>query len=140
VPGRFEVVGVQPLVVHRRRAQPGGRRQCAEVFFGDFQPDGRRVLVVGTLREPAEMLAALRADEFDAVLVCTAPSPRGVPAVDVARAARTLGCAEVLVFDTVGQACEHALRHADADDAVLVTGSLYVAGSARPVMRRLPVG
>jgi dihydrofolate synthase / folylpolyglutamate synthase len=137
VPCRFEVVGVQPLVVLDGAHNPAGADSCAEVFFGDFQPDGRRVLVVGTLREPGEMLAALRADEFDAVLVCTAPSPRGVPAVDVARAARTLGCAEVLVFDTVGQACEHALRHADADDAVLVTGSLYVAGSARPVMRRL---
>jgi dihydrofolate synthase / folylpolyglutamate synthase len=137
VPCRFEVVGVQPLVVLDGAHNPAGADSCAQVFFDDFQPEGRRVLVVGTLREPGEMLAALRADEFDLVLVCTAPSPRAVPAADVARAARTLGCAEVLVFDTVGQACEHALRHADVDDAVLVTGSLYVAGAARPVVRRL---
>jgi dihydrofolate synthase / folylpolyglutamate synthase len=137
VPCRFEVVGVQPLVVLDGAHNPAGADTCAQVFFDDFHPEGRRVLVVGTLREPGEMLAALRADEFDLVLVCTAPSPRAVPAADVARAARTLGCAEVLVFDTVGQACEHALRHADVDDAVLVTGSLYVAGAARPVVRRL---
>jgi dihydrofolate synthase / folylpolyglutamate synthase len=137
VPCRFEVVGVQPLVILDGAHNPAGADSCAQVFFDDFQPEGRRVLVVGTLREPGEMLAALRADEFDLVLVCTAPSPRAVPAADVARAARTLGCAEVLVFDTVGQACEHALRHADVDDAVLVTGSLYVAGAARPVVRRL---
>jgi dihydrofolate synthase / folylpolyglutamate synthase len=83
------------------------------------------------------MLAALRADEFDLVLTCTAPSPRGVPAADVARSAVDIGCAEVLVFDDVEQACRRALENADADDAILVTGSLYVAGAARPVLRRL---
>ena len=40
---------------------------------------------------PSEMLAALRADEFDIVFACTAPSPRGVPATDVADAARRAG-------------------------------------------------
>jgi folylpolyglutamate synthase/dihydropteroate synthase len=29
------------------------------------------------------------------------------------------------------------VRSADADDAILVTGSLYVAGAARPVLQRL---
>jgi dihydrofolate synthase/folylpolyglutamate synthase len=93
--------------------------------------------VVGTLRDPASMLAALRADEFDVVHACTAPSPRGVAAVDVARAARDMGCDEVYVHDTVEQACRAALRHADADDAILATGSIYVAGSARAALRDL---
>ena len=60
-----------------------------------------------------------------------------MPAADVARAARDLGCAEIIVSDTVEQACERALRSTDADDAVLVTGSLYVAGAARPKLRDL---
>jgi dihydrofolate synthase / folylpolyglutamate synthase len=137
VPGRFEVMGVQPLVVVDGAHNPPGADTCAKVFFEDFQPEGRRVLVVGTLRDPGEMLAALRADEFDLVVTCTAPSPRGRPTADVARAARDLGGAEVLAFDTVEEACERALRSADADDAVLVTGSLYVAGAARPVLQRL---
>ena len=29
------------------------------------------------------------------------------------------------------------MRHADADDAILATGSIYVAGAARPVLRHL---
>lgn len=137
MPGRFEVLGVQPLTIIDAAHNPPGADVCAEVFFGDFDPEGRRILVVGTLRDPFDMLAALRADEFDVVHVCTAPSPRGVPAVDVARAARQLGCDEVNVHDTVEQACRAALRNADADDAILATGSIYVAGAARSSMREL---
>ncbi len=139
-PGRFEVLGVQPLVVIDGAHNPAGADTCAQVFFDDFKPEGRRHLVVGTLREPAAMLAALRADEFDVVVACTAPTPRGRPSTEVARAARDLGCDEVLVVDSVAEACARTLRSADADDAVLVTGSLYVAGTARPTIRRLVSG
>ena len=137
MPGRFEVLGHQPLVIVDGAHNPAGADTCAGVFFEDFQPDGRRILVVGTLRDPAEMLAALRADEFDIVFACTAPSPRGVPAVDVAEAARRLGCDNVAVYDTVGAACTRAMEYADGDDAILVTGSLYTVGAARPVLQRI---
>ncbi len=136
MPGRFEVLGVQPLTIIDGAHNPPGADVCAEVFFGDFHPDGRRVLVVGTLRDPGEMLAALRADEFDVVHACTAPSPRGVPGSTVARAARELGCDEVYVHDSVDAACRSAMQYADGDDAILASGSIYVAGAARPALRK----
>ena len=136
MPGRFEVLGRQPLVIVDGAHNAPGADMCASVFFQDFDPEGRRILVVGTLRDPDEMLAALRADEFDIVFACTAPSPRGVPAVDVAEAARRLGCDDVFVFDSVEAACQRAMEYADGDDAILVTGSLYTAGAARPVLQR----
>ncbi len=136
MPGRFEVLGRQPLVIVDGAHNPPGADTCAEVFFDDFDPDGRRLLVVGTLRDPEEMLAALRADEFDVVFACTAPSPRGVKAADVADAARRLGCDNVYTFDTVESACRRAMEYADGDDAVLATGSLYTAGAARPILLR----
>ncbi|MGA1073934.1 MAG: bifunctional folylpolyglutamate synthase/dihydrofolate synthase [Ilumatobacteraceae bacterium] len=135
VPGRFEVLGVQPLTVIDGAHNPHGADVCANVFFGDFQPDGRRILIIGTLRDPVEMVAAIRADEFDVVHVCTAPSPRGVPAATIARAVRELGCEEVYAHDTVADACRAAMRFADADDAILATGSIYVAGAAREPLR-----
>jgi dihydrofolate synthase/folylpolyglutamate synthase len=137
MPGRFEVMGVQPLAIIDGAHNPPGADVCAGVFFNDFHPDGRRILVVGTLRDPAEMLAALRADEFDVVHACTAPSPRGVPAATVGKAALELGCSEVYVHDTVEGACRAAMRNADADDAILASGSIYVAGAARPALRHL---
>ena len=136
MPGRFEVLGVQPLAIIDGAHNPPGADVCASVFFDDFHPEGRRILVMGTLRNPGEMLAALRADEFDIVHACTAPSPRGVPGRDVARAARELGCDEVYVHDTVEAACAVAMKYADADDAILAAGSIYVAGAARPTLRK----
>jgi folylpolyglutamate synthase/dihydropteroate synthase len=137
VPGRFEVLGYQPLVVIDGAHNPAGADTCAQVFFDDFDPEGRRILLVGTLREPTAILEALRADEFDIVVACTAPSPRGVPAADVARAAVALGCDEVLAADDVEAACALAMHGTDGDDAVLAAGSLYVAGAARSALQRL---
>jgi dihydrofolate synthase/folylpolyglutamate synthase len=136
MPGRFEVLGRQPLTIIDGAHNPIGADTCAQVFFDDFQPDGRRLLVFGTLRDPGEMLAALRADEFDMVFACTAPSPRGVGVREVVEAARALGCDNIASFDTVEEACTRAMEYADGDDAVLATGSLYTAGAARSVLQR----
>ncbi len=136
MPGRFEVLGRQPLTIVDGAHNPPGADMCAQVFFDDFDPEGRRLLVVGTLRDPEEMLAALRVDEFDVVFACTAPSARGVKAAEVADAARRLGCDDVYTFDTVEAACRRAMEYADGDDAVLATGSLYTAGAARPALQR----
>ncbi|MFK7917521.1 MAG: folylpolyglutamate synthase/dihydrofolate synthase family protein [Ilumatobacter sp.] len=136
VPARFEILGRQPLVILDGAHNPFGADTCATVFFDDFHPDGRRILVTGMLRDPTEMMSALRADEFDIVFVATAPTPRAVAAADIARAAEALGCDHVVAFDDVESACRRALEYADGDDAILVTGSLYAAGAARAVLQR----
>jgi len=142
MPGRFEILGRQPLVIVDGAHNPAGADVCSSVFFDDFNPEGRRLLVVGCLRgrDPAEMLAALRADEFDTVFVATAPSPRGLPADVLAKAARQVGCDHVVSCTTVEQACDRALHGADGDDAILIAGSLYVVGAARPYVQRHGTG
>jgi dihydrofolate synthase/folylpolyglutamate synthase len=139
VPGRFEVLGHQPLVVVDGAHNPPGADSCAAVVFEDFNPAGRKILVAGFLsgRDPAVMLEALRADEMDVVICCRPDSPRAVPAEESARAARALGCDDVSYTDSVEDACDAALARATGDDLVLVTGSLYVAGAARPHLRQV---
>jgi dihydrofolate synthase/folylpolyglutamate synthase len=138
MPGRFEVLGHQPLVIVDGAHNPAGADVCAQVFFDDFSPEGRRIAVVGQLqgRDPEALLSALRIDEFDLVVCCTAPSPRGMSGEQVATVARAMGCDDVVVCDTVEQACSRALKDAGAQDAVLIAGSLYVVGSARTYLRR----
>ena len=138
MPGRFEVLGRAPLVVIDGAHNPAGADVCAQVFFDDFSPEGKRILVVGALkgRDPQMLLSALRADEFDAVICCTAPTPRGIGANDLASAAKQMGCEQVVVCETVESACDKALNIAREEDAVLVAGSLYVVGSARTFLRR----
>jgi len=138
MPGRFEVLGRGPLVVIDGAHNPAGADVCAQVFFDDFSPEGKRILVVGALRgrDPQMLLSALRADEFDVVICCTAPTPRGIGANDLASAAKQMGCEQVVVCETVESACDKALNIAREEDAVLVAGSLYVVGSARTFLRR----
>jgi dihydrofolate synthase/folylpolyglutamate synthase len=138
MPGRFEVLGRAPLVVIDGAHNPAGADVCAQVFFDDFSPEGKRILVVGALkgRDPQMLLSALRADEFDAVICCTAPTPRGIGANDLASTAKQMGCEQVVVCETVESACDKALNIAREEDAVLVAGSLYVVGSARTFLRR----
>lgn len=138
MPGRFEILDHQPLVIVDGAHNPAGADVCSSVFFQDFDPAGSRILVVGCLRsrDPDEMLAALRADEFDLVVCCTAPTPRGRPAAELAESAHRLGCDEVVVVDRVADALDRALADRSADDAILVTGSLYVVGAARGHLRR----
>jgi dihydrofolate synthase / folylpolyglutamate synthase len=139
MPGRFEVLGHQPLVIVDGAHNPHGADACAAVFFEDFDPAGRRILVVGCLRErdPSDLLAALRAEEFDTVICCPAPSPRAREVDEIMAAARALGCDDVQRAATVEAACDRALRGATSDDAVLVAGSLYVVGAARRYLRRV---
>ncbi len=54
-------------------------------------------------------------------------------AEEVGAAARHIG-AEVEMVQSVPDALQRALAVASADDAVLVTGSLYVVGAARPLL------
>ena len=138
MPGRFEVLGHQPLVIVDGAHNPAGADSCAAVFFEDFDPAGRRLLVVGCLkgRDPRDMLSALRADEFDVVFTCTAPTPRGLPASDLTAAARDIGCDEIVEASTVEAAIERARTDATDEDAILITGSLYIVGAARPHLRR----
>jgi dihydrofolate synthase/folylpolyglutamate synthase len=139
MPGRFEVMGHQPLVIIDGAHNSPGADTCASVFFDDFDPAGRRILVVGCLlgRDPRDMLSALRADEFDVVITCTAPSSRGMAADELTAAARSLGCDQVVEVPELPRAIDRALGVAAADDAVLITGSLYVVGAARPYLRKV---
>lgn len=141
IAGRFEILGYQPLVIVDGAHNPAGADVCADVFFSDFDPPGRRILVVGMIgtRDIADTLGAMRADDFDIVIACNAPSPRTRDANEIASVAEALGCADVRRATTVESAVDTALSDAGPDDAVLIAGSFYVIGAARPYLaRKLP--
>ncbi len=133
MPGRYEVLGHQPLVIIDGAHNPSGAEVCSHVMAEDFDPAGNTILVVGFLggRDPVEMLEALRADEAELVICCSPDSPRAIPGDQVAKAARQIGCDNVVLTESVTRACDIALSRATAEDAILVTGSLYVVGEAR---------
>jgi dihydrofolate synthase/folylpolyglutamate synthase len=136
VPGRFEVVRRNPLVVLDGAHNAAGAAVAAQTLADDFDVTGETILVVGVLapRDVAALLDALDASQAHLVVACAPPSPRAVPAAEVARAAASLGVPAEIVPD-VGQAVDRAVARAGEEDAVLVTGSLYVVGAARAHLR-----
>jgi dihydrofolate synthase/folylpolyglutamate synthase len=134
-PGRMEVMGHRPLCLVDGAHNPAGARAAAAALAEEFAPTGRRLFVVGLLkgRDPAEMLEALGVGPADTVIACAPPSPRALDPAEVADAARALG-AEAEVVNGPVPAVTRALKRAEPDDLVLVVGSLYLVGAARPVL------
>jgi dihydrofolate synthase / folylpolyglutamate synthase len=137
IPGRLEVMGRAPLVLVDGAHNPAGAAAAAETLAGDFEVLGRRTLVVGLLtgRDVTSILEAFDVAGYDLVVTCTAPSPRGVPSSEIALVASGLG-ATVEDGGSVTDALDRALAMSEDDDLVLVAGSLYVVGEARPHLRR----
>jgi dihydrofolate synthase/folylpolyglutamate synthase len=132
IPGRFEVVGREPLIVIDSAHNAEGAAVAAETLHDDFDTTGDTIIVVGMLspRDPRAFLEALDAAEASLVIASAAPSPRAIPPVEIANAARELGVAAVVEPDAAA-AVDRARRVAGRDDAVLVTGSLWFVGPAR---------
>jgi dihydrofolate synthase/folylpolyglutamate synthase len=132
IPGRFEVLQRDPLVIADGAHNPHGAAAARVTLDEDFAGAAGRILVFGTFKEhdPVGMLEALGAAEARLVFACTAPWPRAVPAADIAAAARTMGIEAVPVDDPVA-ATRRAMAEAGDGELVLVTGSLYVVGAVR---------
>lgn len=131
VPGRFEVVGRQPLVILDGAHNPAGAHAAA-ITLDDFDVPGSRFLVVGLSqgRDPLEMLEILAEGEVELVVACAADFSRAMPAAEVAAAAEEVGV-EVVIAKDVADALHKVGEAAGTDDLILVTGSLYVVGEAR---------
>jgi folylpolyglutamate synthase/dihydropteroate synthase len=63
---------------------------------------------------------------------CANASPRSLRAEQMAAACRDAGMAEVEEHPTVADALDAAAASAQANDMILVTGSLYTVADARP--------
>ncbi len=135
-PGRFEVVRRDPLVVLDGAHNRDGAIATSEALAEGFVVTGELHLVIGVLdgRDPGELLEILGAADAAQVVCCTPDSPRALPGASLAAIVEGLGGRAVSVPD-VGAAIDVALRAADADDVVLVTGSLYTVGAARAACR-----
>ncbi len=137
-PGRFEVVSHAPLVIIDGAHNPQGALAAARTLEEEFDIAGRRVLVVGMLggRDVVEMLEQIGARSMDLIIACTPDSPRAVPASDIAAVSRAMGVLTESI-DDVATAVARAVSISTDDDAVLIAGSLYVAGAARTAMESL---
>jgi dihydrofolate synthase/folylpolyglutamate synthase len=137
-PGRFEVVGHEPLVVLDGAHNPDGASAAAATLAEGFQIAGDLRLVVGVLggRDPEELLQRLGAAEAREVVCCSPDSPRALPVEDLAAAVVAVG-GTPRAAASVDDAVRSAVAASSESDAVLVTGSLYTVGAARTACRSI---
>ncbi|MGI9621890.1 MAG: bifunctional folylpolyglutamate synthase/dihydrofolate synthase [Acidimicrobiales bacterium] len=132
LPGRFEILQQEPLVVLDGAHNPQGAEAAVATLDDGFTAGGRRILVVGMMQDKdAEwMLEALGAENAD-LLICTeALIPRAMNAAELAAVASTQGYEVEAVADPA-QAVARALAVAAPEDVILGAGSLYVVGALR---------
>ena len=143
LPGRFEVLHRAPLFVLDGAHNADGAAAAAATLADEFAIAGTRRWVLGVLdgRDLDELLDAFDLRPGDQVVATTPPSPRGVPASDLAAAVASREV-DVLVVPEIDRAVERAWRAAEEageGDLVIVTGSLYTVGAARTASRRLGI-
>ncbi len=130
-PARYETVSTAPLVIVDGAHDEVAAHALAAVIATDERIAARRlVLVVGMSsgHDPADVLRPLRGLQVSAVVATAAKHPRALSADDVAVAARAVFVdVDVTVVDDVAG----AVAATDEAAAVVVTGSLFVAGEAR---------
>ena len=132
LPGRLEIIGRSPLVVVDGAHNPDGASAARRALAEDFAGAQRTFMVLGMMRErePERMFEEIGAGGCELLVTTTAPSPRGIPAAELARIASAAGIRAEAVADPAA-AVRRATEAAGESDLVLVSGSLYVAGAAR---------
>jgi dihydrofolate synthase / folylpolyglutamate synthase len=134
-PGRIEVASRRPLIVVDGAHNEQGIAGLADALRSEFPP-ADWVLVTGWRgdRDIAKLMAPV-VDIAGSVVATMADDPEAVPAAEVAAAAARLDATmHVEETSNVVEAIEAAKRIAGDRGAIVVAGSLYVAGEARQAL------
>jgi dihydrofolate synthase / folylpolyglutamate synthase len=129
-PGRIERCGTRPDLYFDGAHNPGAAKELAAFLEENFR--GRKVyMVFGAMRDKAvdEVTGALFPHAYE-VLFTEARTPRAISATQLARMAGH-HAVRYTVFPEAERALEAALEKANPEDAVFVTGSLYLVGQLR---------
>ena len=129
-PGRIERCGTRPDLYFDGAHNPGAAKELAAFLEENFR--GRKVyMVFGAMRDKAvdEVTGALFPHAYE-VLFTEARTPRAISATQLARMAGH-HAERYAVYPEAERALEAALEKANPEEAVFVTGSLYLVGQLR---------
>ena len=132
-PGRVEVVSRHPLVILDGAHNPDAAEALVEAVREAFHWE--RLHLVAGMFEDKDVEEVIRrlAPLADRGYACLSSSGRAASPERVAEAMRGAGLADVDTFGSVASAVESARSEASAEDLILVTGSFYTVGDARPL-------
>ena len=135
LPGRVEVLRERPLVIADGAHTPAAIEALLSILGALDTP--RLVVVVSATRgkDVVRMLSPL-VRRADTLITTTAEPSRSLPAKPLASLLETIDPrASIIDVDPPRDAILAAMRIAGRDGAVCATGSMYVAGAARRMLR-----
>jgi dihydrofolate synthase/folylpolyglutamate synthase len=138
-PGRLEVLGHRPLLIVDGSHNEEGMGVLASALDEEF-PSMSWTVVFGVLGDKNVDGMFDHLQGIATRLVVTAPesSRAADPSALAGIARQRLGPdTEILVIPGVESAIREALRLTGPDDALIATGSLYLAGEARPILKEV---
>jgi dihydrofolate synthase/folylpolyglutamate synthase len=129
-PGRFQVIGRQPLIIADGAHNPAAALEFSRAVVSYPPARGRRLLVIGTScdKDFAGMAREL-APLFDTVIATRSRHPRSLSPERLALEFESRGL-KVLSADSVSAALSQAVTLGGERGIICVTGSLFVAGEA----------
>jgi dihydrofolate synthase / folylpolyglutamate synthase len=129
-PGRLERISERPDVYLDGTHNPAGARELLRFWDENFS--GRRIfLVYGAMRDKAvDEIASLLFSRAEAVIFTMPRQSRAISASLLSEITAHFARNSIVVPDPL-EAVERAIELAHPDDAVFVTGSLYLVGDIR---------
>ena len=144
-PGRLEILHRDPTVIVDAAHNPHGAAALAETIRNEFDFESI-FCVLGILGEK-DVKGVLKALEpvVDRLIVTKSDSPRALPVADLfTEAVHVFGTERVFKEEDLNSAITYAMEQAtlinqvsDGVSAVVITGSVVTAGSARVILRKI---
>ena len=144
-PGRLEILHRDPTVIIDAAHNPHGATALANTIRNEFDFESI-FCVLGILGEK-DVRGVLKALEpvVDRLIVTKSDSPRALPVAELfAEAVQVFGNDRVFKEDDLNSAITYAMEQAtlinqvsDGVSAVVITGSVVTAGSARVILRKI---
>jgi dihydrofolate synthase/folylpolyglutamate synthase len=137
-PGRFEIVSRYPLEIVDG-SHCGLSSRAMVTTFHDLYGPQEVILVAGFLRDksPEEICEPIRGQlNVTAIVCCTPPTPRGLPAEEAVMALQPLfPSIPVEAVSDPDEAVRSVVHLREEGQAVLVFGSMYLVASAKRVLK-----
>ncbi len=133
-PGRIEVLAHQPLVVVDVAHTPKAASELLVALDAEFPPLRWHIVMGASLGKDPEGIVDILGAVADSFTAVAAAHPRAMEAGTLAELARDHINGSVEAADSVADGLERAASRAGFEGAVLVVGSVFVAGEARAAL------
>ncbi len=132
-PGRFEVLGTEPLIIVDGAHNPQGSLVLKDTIDELLGEDARPIYVIGCLADKdVPQILAPHLSRAKRIFAYAPENPRALPSDELSRLIANMEPnAQATACEGPAQAIAQALGSASADDAVIAFGSLYSIGAIK---------